>query len=164
VNSLIQRLAVALLVVSVAIVSATPAGAVERGDSIKTPLAGPWYTPKELKALIAFSNASLAERKAMLARSNAASIAPVRGTAVLAGPRYSPRELKALIAYSNASFAQKNAMLAGTERNSIGAGDNFHWSDAAIGAGAALGCLLVAGAAAALFGRSRRERRRLRHT
>jgi hypothetical protein len=44
---------------SVALVAATPAGATGRGHSAETPLAGPWYTPQELKALSAYSNASL---------------------------------------------------------------------------------------------------------
>jgi hypothetical protein len=39
----------------------------------KTPLAGPWYTPQELKALIAYSNASFAQKKAILAGADATS-------------------------------------------------------------------------------------------
>lgn len=66
-NPLIKQLALALLMASVALVSATPAGAVGRGHSAKTPLAGPWYTPQELRALTAYSNASFAQKKALLA-------------------------------------------------------------------------------------------------
>ena len=71
-NPLIKRLALALLVVSVAVASATPVAAAERGHFTKTPLAGPWYTPQELKALTAYSNASFAQKKALLAGGNAA--------------------------------------------------------------------------------------------
>jgi hypothetical protein len=119
VNPLIKRLALALLLASAAVILATPAGAAGRGHATNTPLAGPWYTPQELKALIA---------------------------------------------YSKASFAQKKALLGGTEPGPIGVGDKVHWSDAGIGAGVALGCVFVAGAAAAVFARSRTERRRPRHT
>jgi hypothetical protein len=111
---LTKKLALALLLASVAVASASPVGAAGRGQSTRTPLAGPWYTPQELKALIAYSNASFAQKKAMLAGSTAPSVATNRGL-VLAGPRYTPRELKALIAYSKASYAQKKAVLAGAE-------------------------------------------------
>ena len=115
---LTKKLALALVLVSVAVASASPVGADGRGQSTTTPLAGPWYTPQELKALIAYSNASFAQKKAMLAGSTAPSVATNRGL-VLARPRYTPRELKALIAYSKASFAQKKAILAGAEPSSV---------------------------------------------
>jgi hypothetical protein len=114
--------------------------------------------------LSAYSNASFAQKKALLTGSNAVPITAANGTVALAGPRYTPQELKALIAYSKASFAQKKALLAGTETSTISVGDKFHWSDAGIGAGVALGCVFVAGAAAAVVARSRTERRRPRHT
>ena len=164
VNPLIKRLALALLVASVAAVSANAAGAAGDRHSAKVPLAGPWYTPKELKALNAYSEASFTQKKALLAGSDAAPTTADGGTITLAGPRYRPQELKALIAYSKASFAQKKALLAGTETSTISVGDKFHWSDAGIGAGVALGCVFVAGAAAAVLARSRTERRRPRHT
>lgn len=62
----------------------------------------------------------------------------------LAGPWYTPEELKALIRYSNASFAEKQRILAG-ETNASAPSGSFHWSDAGIGAAAAVGVLLVAG-------------------
>jgi hypothetical protein len=71
--------------------------------------------------LIAYSNASLAQKKAILAGRTAASAATNRAL-VLAGPRYTPRELTALVAYSNASFAQKKAILAGAEPSTIPTG------------------------------------------
>jgi hypothetical protein len=163
VNPLIKPAALALLVASVTVVPAPPAGAAG-GRPAKTSLAGPWYTPQELKALNAYSNASFARKKALLAGANAAPTTADGGTVALAGPRYTPQQLKALITYSKASFAQKKALLAGTEPSTIGVGHNFHWSDAAIGAGVALGCVLIAGAGAALLVRSRGERRWLRHT
>jgi hypothetical protein len=83
---LTKTLALALLLVSVAVASASPVGAAGRGQSTTTPLAGPWYTPQELKALIAYSNASFAQKKAMLGGSTAPSAATNRGL-VLAGPR-----------------------------------------------------------------------------
>jgi len=57
------------------------------------PPAGPWYTPSELHALVAASNA--------------------RVTRTPAVRRYTRSELRALVAYGNASFAQKQAILAG---------------------------------------------------
>jgi hypothetical protein len=163
-NYRIKQLALALLLASVALVSATSAGAAGRGHSTKTPLAGPWYTPQELKALSAYSNASLAQKKALLTARNPAPVTADSGPVALAGPRYTPQELKALIAYSKASFTQKKAMLAGTEMTNIGIGSTFHWTDAGIGACVALGCVLVAGAGAALLARTRAQRRGLRHT
>jgi len=55
------------------------------------PAAGPWYTPTELNALVAASNA--------------------RATRTPAVHRYTRAELRALVAYGNASFAQKRAIL-----------------------------------------------------
>jgi hypothetical protein len=81
-----------------------------------------------------------------------------------AGPRYTPKELQALIAYSNASFAEKQALLAGGSVSEVSAGGGFHWSDAGVGAGVALGGALLAGGIPALLARLRNERRSLRHT
>src|SRR5689334_3903041 len=63
-------------------------------------------------------------------------------TKPLAGPWYTPEELKALIRYSNASFVEKQRILAGETVSQAG---SFHWSDAGVGAGAAVGVLLVVG-------------------
>jgi hypothetical protein len=156
-NPRIKQLTLVLLFASVALVSATSAAAAARGHSTKTPLAGPWYTPQELKALSAYSNASFAQKKALLTGSNPAPITADNGPVAPAGLRYTPQELKALIAYSKASFTQKKAILAGTEMSNIGVGSTFHWSDAGIGAGVALGCVLVAGAGAALLARTRAQ-------
>jgi hypothetical protein len=49
-------------------------------------LAGPWYTPQELKALNAYSHASF-QKKALLAGANAAPTTANGGTVALAGPR-----------------------------------------------------------------------------
>jgi ABC-type Fe3+ transport system permease subunit len=46
----------------------------------------------------------------------------------------------------------------------ISVGSKFHWDDAGIGAGVALGCVFIAGVGAALLARTRVHRRRLRHT
>src|SRR5213593_1995765 len=86
-NSRIKQLAFVLLLVSVVLVSATPTGAAPRGHAVETPLAGPWYTPQELKALSAYSNASFAQKKALLTGSNPAPITAGSGPVALAGPR-----------------------------------------------------------------------------
>ena len=62
----------------------------------------------------------------------------------LAGPWYTPAELKALIRYSNASFAEKQRILAGDASVSTSSG-SFHWDDAGVGAGAAVGVVLATG-------------------
>lgn len=80
----------------------------------------------------------------------------------LAGPWYTPQELRALRTYAGAPFAQKQALLAGADAVSDGGG--FHWGDAGVGAGAALGAVLVAGGSALLLVRTRADRRRLRHS
>jgi TolB protein len=82
VNPLIKRLAVALLLASVAVASAVPIGAAGRGHSVKTPLAGPWYTPQELKALIDYTKASFAQKKAILAGADPSSIPTENGLLV----------------------------------------------------------------------------------
>lgn len=74
-NPFIRRLALALLVISVAVASAGPIGMAESGRSTPNRLAGPWYTPQELKALVAYSNASFAEKQALLAGAEPSSIA-----------------------------------------------------------------------------------------
>jgi heme A synthase len=57
------------LVLVVAVVAATALVPAATGapSRVTKPLAGPWYTPKELKALIRYSNASFAEKQAILA-------------------------------------------------------------------------------------------------
>jgi Tol biopolymer transport system component len=79
---LTKKLALALLLVSVAVASASPVGAAGRGQSTTTPLAGPWYTPQELKALIAYSKASFAQKKAILAGAEPSSIPTENGLLV----------------------------------------------------------------------------------
>jgi hypothetical protein len=98
------------------------------------PLAGPWYTPKELKALIAYSNN--------------ASHNTVGGYSLTA------KERAALDTYANASFANKQRILAGEPPVAPQA---FPWAAAAAGAAATLGALLLA---AALLSRSARARLR----
>ena len=113
-----QQLGLVFLVASFAVVWIPVAGAAGSGRHATTPLAGPWYTPQELKALVA---------------------------------------------YSNASFAQKKALLAGAEVTVVSGDGDFHWSDAGIGAGVAVGAVLLAGGLMAWLARTR-SRRRLRHT
>ena len=56
------------LVVLTLTAGATPTALAGRHqEATKTRLAGPWYTPKELKALIAYSKASFAQKKKVLA-------------------------------------------------------------------------------------------------
>lgn len=82
-----------VLFAAVAVALGAPiAQAAGDGRHAESRLAGPWYTPHQLKALVASSNAK-----------------PVAAGA----PRYTPAELKALIACGNASFAKKQAILAG---------------------------------------------------
>ena len=54
------------LVLVTAAIALVPAAA-GSSSHVSKPLAGPWYTPKELKALIRYSNASFAEKQAILA-------------------------------------------------------------------------------------------------
>ncbi len=89
---------------------------------------------------------------AILAVAAAATVFAPRGSASQqphvtipqAGPWYTPAELKALIRYSKASFAEKQRILAGETKESTPSG-GFHWGDAGVGAGAAVGVLLGAG-------------------
>jgi len=97
------------------------------------PPAGPSYTPKELKALIAYSNAS---------------------HNTVGGYSLTAKERAALDTYANASFANKQRILAGEPPVAVRA---FPWVAAAAGAVATLGALLVA---AALLSRSVRARLR----
>jgi len=71
-------------------------------------LAGPWYTPKELKALIAYSNAAFSGKVRLLAGSSPTTRGPV--------PTLTPEERRALDRYANASFAEKQRILAGEAR------------------------------------------------
>lgn len=156
---LTKKLALALLLVSVAVASASPVGAAGRGQSTTTPLARPWYTPQELQALIAYSNASFAQKKVMLAGSTTPSVATNRGL-VLPRPRYTPQELKALIAYSKASFAQKKAILAGAEPSSMPTENGFDWVSAGVGAAGGFGLgIVLAGAASTVRRRPPATRR-----
>ena len=59
----LKRYGVIVLVAAVTICPAARAGGVEPASR----LAGPWYTPQELKALIAYANASTAQKRALLA-------------------------------------------------------------------------------------------------
>ena len=163
-NPLIKRLALALLVVSFAVASATPVAAAERGHFTKTPLAGPWYTPQELKALTAYSNASFAQKKALLAGGNAAT-----HDAWGADARHSPRA--AMPALRSEHGAGQNPTTAAplTLIGEHGAGQNgpiltaqpgagavqpsavtivepsaFDWGDAGVGAAGAFGLTLLA--------------------
>jgi hypothetical protein len=97
------------------------------------PPSGPWYTPKELKTLIAYSN-------------------PSHNTA--GGYSLTAKERAALNAYANASFVNKQRILAGEPPVAVRA---FPWVAAAAGAVATLGALLIA---AALLSRSVRARLR----
>ena len=81
-NPRIKRLALALLAASVAVVPTTPVGAAGPGHTATTPLAGPWYTPQELKALITSSKASFAQKKAILAAAESSSIPTQNGLLV----------------------------------------------------------------------------------
>jgi len=72
----IRRLALALLVISIGVAAASAIGAAESGRSTQHRLAGPWYTPQELNALIAYSHASFAEKQALLAGAEPSSIDP----------------------------------------------------------------------------------------
>lgn len=81
-NPLIKRLPLALLVTAIAVALASPVGAAGRGQSRKTPLAGPWYTRQELKALIAYSKASFGQKKAILAGEEPSSMPTDNGLLV----------------------------------------------------------------------------------
>ena len=120
----------ALLAVVAGAVSAQAAGAA-RG---KPALAGPWYTPAELSALIAYSNAPRATPTGSRTR-------------VLAGPSYTPEELNALKAYAAASFEGRKALLDGRPATSVTA-DAFDWGDAGIGAVGAAAAIILAGGSA----------------
>jgi len=147
-NRRATQTALLLVALALAVCGLSVARAAGGGRQAETRLAGPWYTPHELEALIAYSNARAI-------RSTGPAAARVRG--------YTPAELKELIAYSNASFAEKKAILAGGDVGSL-PGDTFHWGDASVGAGAAFAALLLVGGTAALVVRARKERRRLRPT
>jgi hypothetical protein len=84
----------------------------------------------------------------------AAAGASAPATKPLAGPWYTPKELKALIRYSNASFAEKQRILAGDATVATSTG-SFHWDDAAVGAGAAIGALVFAGLSTRVLQQSR---------
>ena len=155
----VRCLGIVLFVASVMVVFAPIARAAGSGQQATRPLAGPWYAPHELKALIAYSKATLPQKKALLAGTTVTGKA-----AAFAGPRYTPQELKALIAYSKASFAQKQVLLAGGSLPpAVSEGGSFHWGDAGIGAGSTLGSLLIVAGFAAWLTRTRRQRRAPQH-
>lgn len=63
-----RHIAIALVLLAVAVgatSSATASG--HRHQAAETRLAGPWYTPQELKALITYSNASFHQKRKLLA-------------------------------------------------------------------------------------------------
>jgi hypothetical protein len=64
-NKRIARVGIAVSIACSLVVSAAVASG--GGAAEQTRLAGPWYTPSELEALIVYSNASFAEKQAMLA-------------------------------------------------------------------------------------------------
>jgi hypothetical protein len=75
----------------------------------------------------------------------------------LAGPWYGPDELKALIRYSNASFAERQRILAETKKSTPSG--SFQWGDAGVGAGVAVGVLLVVGLSTRVLLQPRRVER-----
>lgn len=153
-NRLLTQLAIVLLLTSVAVASAPAAGTAGQGRPAQTRLAGPWHTSQELKALIAYSKASLAQKKAILSESTAAPGTASKGSVPLAGPWYTPGELKALIAYSKASLAQKKAILAGNASTRLGARAHIPSNYAGIAA-VALSAVLLAGGIAVRLARTR---------
>jgi hypothetical protein len=150
----IRHLGIVMCLASIMVVFAPIARAAESGQHATRPLAGPWYTPHDLKALIAYSKATFPQKQALLGRNAATD-----KTAVFAGPRYTAQELKELIAYSKATFAQKQVLLAGGKLPTASESGSFHWGDAGIGAGSALGSLLIAAGFATWLTRTRRQRR-----
>jgi hypothetical protein len=126
VTTRIARLA-AVATAAAALAAQSAAGA---GTNAK-PLAGPWYTPAEAKALQAYANASAAGKKLIL-------------EGRLAGPSYTPKELAALKAYAAASFAGKRRILAGGGSTVASRHASRSWpAVAAIGAGVVVATLLV---------------------
>ena len=63
-----HRIATLVAVVAVGGVAASTPGASPATRHPTQRLAGPWYTPAELQALIAFSNATFAGQKAQISR------------------------------------------------------------------------------------------------
>lgn len=161
-NRRLVHLVAVFLTASVVGIATPTAHAGGTGTQGKTRLAGPWYTPHELKALVAYSDASMTRKQALLASGPATHASGASRRLAVGAPRYTPEELKALVAYSNASFAEKRAILAGSTVADPSGGSDFRWSDAGIGAGATLGTLLIIGGMAALIARARKERGRLR--
>ena len=66
-KAVLRSLAFALAVLALVSVATSSAVIGKQHEPTKPRLAGPWYTPKELKALIAYSNASFTEKKKLLA-------------------------------------------------------------------------------------------------
>ncbi|HEX6700814.1 MAG TPA: hypothetical protein VF101_08800 [Gaiellaceae bacterium] len=158
-NPLIKRLALALLVVSVAVVSASPVG---RGQSTKLPSAGPWYTPQELKALNAYSNASFAQKKALLAggdAKNSISFITATSTASASGE---PKDVAPFVA-ENKRGGHANPLIVAVPQTQPAAvrivprAGGFDWGDAGIGGAATLALVLLVAAGAALRHDGRRQ-------
>jgi hypothetical protein len=61
-----RRFVHTFLVLAIAVIGLVPVAAAAPSRPAK-PLAGPWYTPAELKALIRYSNASFPEKQRILA-------------------------------------------------------------------------------------------------
>jgi len=134
----------ATLVAAFAVATTTVAAAAQ-AHSNRT--AGPWYTPKELKALIAYSNASFANKQRILGGER-----PI----ALAVPTLTPKERAALDVFANASFAEKQRILAGKPPKSPSHG--FQWRSAAAG-GTFIAALVLVGAAVLVRRRTALARR-----
>jgi len=119
-----------------------------------TPLAGPWYSAKELSALKAYADMTFSEKQAYLAgaRSSRTKAVP------LAGPSYTPAERARLVAYSNASPDEKRAILAGATTATPGWFDRH---DAAIIGAVTLALILLT---SGVLAHVARRSRALRHT
>jgi len=155
-NKPIRRLGIVVLVTAAAISPIARAGSAEPASRH----AGPWYTPQELKALVAYGNASFADKTELLAGRTRVDSTGVGRHVRLAGPWYAPQELTRLDAYANARSAQKDvAALRRFRDRSDPRG--FDWGDAGVGAGAGV---LLGAALAALWSSRLRGQRRLRHT
>jgi hypothetical protein len=70
VQPILRYAAFALVLLAVAVGATSSATASRNQQATETRLAGPWYTPNELKALIAYSNASFEQKKVLLARTS----------------------------------------------------------------------------------------------
>jgi hypothetical protein len=117
-------------------------------------LAGPWYTPRELKALTAYSNASFAQRKAQLAgngiygqpgATRPDDRAGTRGPSTPTALRSRGAAMPVLLSEHGAGQNTTQA-LAAVQPSAVtivepGA---FDWGDAGVGAAGAFGLTLLA--------------------